>query len=256
MSVTREVQGTRVEERPRRPLPSAWRDLLAAAAVASILAFGAVAALLGDLEAAAYAVAFALSAGLLRVRKGRVGVLVLTLLSLNVLGWMSLGVVSNLRGGEGVVAVAIPALLAALALIAVVAAVADLARRSRPGGSSTAVRGVALGAAGLFLILTAAGALTATETAARAEGDLFVVSNNVLFEPEVLEAEAGEITVRMANRDLFWHTITIDELDVDLPVAVNGERSVTFETPAGTYLYYCRIPGHETRMQGTLVVHE
>jgi hypothetical protein len=137
VSVTREVQGTRVEERAGRPVPSAWRDLLAAAAVASVLAFGAVAALLGDIEAAAYAVAFALGAALLRVRKGRMGVIVLTLLSLNVLGWMSLGVVSNLRGGEGMLAVALPTLLAALALIAVVAGVTDLARRSRPGGSVT-----------------------------------------------------------------------------------------------------------------------
>ena len=256
MSTTREVQGTRAEERVGPRVQSAWRDLLAAAAVASVLAFGVVAALLGDLEAAAYAVAFAVGVALMRVRKGRVGVIVLTLLSVNVLGWMSLGVASNLRNGAGLLAVAIPALLTALALTAVVAGVADLARRSRPGGSSVAVQGVALGAAAVFVLLAGAGLMTTTETAAGAEGDLFVVSNNVLFEPTELEADAGEITVRMANRDLFWHTITIDELEVDLPVAVNGERSVTFEAPAGIYLYYCRIPGHETRMQGTLVVHE
>jgi plastocyanin len=256
MSATSEVKGPPAERLSPQPEDSIWRQLLIAAAIANILAFAAIAVLLGDLEAGAYAVGFAVGLALLRLRRGRLGIVALLLLSANVLGWMSLGVVSNLRNGEGVVAVAIPALLTALSIGAAVAAIADLARRSRPGGSRAAVRGVALAAAVLFAGLVVASAVTSSDAPAAAEGDLTVVSNNVLFEPEELAASAGEITVHMTNRDLFWHTFTIDELDVDLRVAVNGQRAATFDAPAGTYLYYCRIPGHETRMRGTLVVRD
>lgn len=255
MSARRDAETTRTADRSTRSA-SVWRELLVAAATASVIVFLGVAALLVDLEAAAYAGGFALGLGLLRVREGRAGVVVLGLLSLNVLAWMSLAVAGNLRSGQGVLAVAIPAGLAALAFAAVVAAAIDLLRRSRPRGSLAAVRAVALAAALAFLVLVGAGAATSTDAAAGAEGDLVVVSDNVLFEPTELSAPVGQVTVRMANQDLFWHTFTIDELDVDLPVAVNGDRAATFTAPSGTYEYYCRIPGHEMRMRGTLVVTE
>lgn len=242
--------------RQAAPPSSVWRELLVAAATASVIAFLAVAALLADLEAAAYAGGFAVGLGLLKVRTGRVGAVLLGLLSLNVLGWTSLAVASNLRSGQALLAVAIPAGLAALAFVAAVAAAFELARRSQPGGSSTAVRAVTLAAGLAFAVLAGVGALAANGDAAGVEADLVVVSNNVLFEPTELSAAAGQITVRKINQDLFWHTFTIDELGVDLPVAVGGDRTVTFTAPAGTYEYYCRIPGHETRMRGTLVVTE
>ena len=57
------------------------------------------------------------------------------------------------------------------------------------------------------------------------------------------------------NRDLFWHTFTIDALGVDVTAPVGRLRSVTFEARPGTYSYYCRIPGHATLgMRGTITV--
>ena len=256
MSATREAEVPRTGAAPAQREASRWRQLLVAAGSASVLAFVAIAILLRDAEAGAYAGGFVVGLAFLRLRRGWLGPVVLLLLSVNVLAWMSLGVISNLREAQGVLAVAIPAALTVLSSIAVAGAVAELARRVRPGGSLAAVRAVALAGVVVFVVLVAASALTRGDGTDLAEGELFVDSNNILFEPEELEAAAGEITVRMANQDLFWHTFTIDELDVDLFVAVGGERAVTFEAPAGTYPYYCRIPGHETRMQGTLVVHE
>jgi hypothetical protein len=44
------------------------------------------------------------------------------------------------------------------------------------------------------------------------------------YSQSVLVAEAGELTLELANADLFWHTFTVDELGVDLLVTENGER--------------------------------
>ena len=62
------------------------------------------------------------------------------------------------------------------------------------------------------------------------------------------------MTVAVRNRDLFWHTFTIDTLGVDITAPV-GVRSASFEAEPGTYEFYCRIPGHATLgMRGTLTV--
>jgi hypothetical protein len=46
----------------------------------------------------------------------------------------------------------------------------------------------------------------------------------------------------MTNHDLFCHTFTIDELDVDLEAPLGGAREVSFTAPPGTYRFYCRCP--------------
>jgi uncharacterized cupredoxin-like copper-binding protein len=46
----------------------------------------------------------------------------------------------------------------------------------------------------------------------------------------------------------------VDELGVNLWVPVRGERRTAFTAPAGTYEFYCAVPGHEGFMRGSLVV--
>lgn len=85
--------------------------------------------------------------------------------------------------------------------------------------------------------------------------DIRLVSENVAFSQSELTAPAGRVTVELSNRDLFWHTFTIDELGVDLLVPVHGQRSESFAAPPGTYRFVCRIPGHVAAgMEGTLTV--
>jgi len=73
--------------------------------------------------------------------------------------------------------------------------------------------------------------------------------------PETLQASSGQVTVAVRNRDLFWHTFTIDALGVDVRAPVGQLRSATFEARPGTYSFYCRIPGHATLgMRGTVTV--
>ena len=70
-----------------------------------------------------------------------------------------------------------------------------------------------------------------------------------------LRAGAGRVTVAVRNRDLFWHTFTIDRLGVEVRSPVGRLRTATFEARPGRYSFYCAIPGHATLgMRGTLTV--
>jgi plastocyanin len=75
------------------------------------------------------------------------------------------------------------------------------------------------------------------------------------FSPAVFEAEEGEIEVSLVNLDAFDHDFTIDELDLQLLMGPSETVEGTFEADAGTYTFYCSIPGHrEAGMEGTLTV--
>ena len=107
----------------------------------------------------------------------------------------------------------------------------------------------------IFTSLGLVWAMTDAETQVVPEGALEVETTNVAFVPDSLRGAGGELTVAVRNRDLFWHTFTIDALGVDLTAPVGRLRSVTFEAQPGTYSYYCRIPGHATLgMRGTITV--
>ncbi len=85
--------------------------------------------------------------------------------------------------------------------------------------------------------------------------DKLLVTENMAYSRTELATENQEVTMSLANHDLFWHTFTIDELDVDLQVPVGGERHVTFTAAPGKYTFYCAIPGHEALgMQGTITI--
>ena len=224
-----------------------WRRLLVLATAADLVAIVAVAAVLSDPEAAAIGIGFGVGWALLRWRRGFAGRILLGLLFVDVLAWMSLGAITNIRGGEALGAVVVPALLTGISLTGLIATVADgwLTARWAPVGAA---------ALGALAVATAAVGALAAPTVSTIAADARVVSEAVAFDTAALDVEAGEVTVELVNRDLFWHTFTIDELGVDLAVPVNGDRQATFDAPPGTYRFYCRIPGHETRMVGTLTV--
>jgi plastocyanin len=97
--------------------------------------------------------------------------------------------------------------------------------------------------------------MTKAETQAVPQGATEVQTINVAFVPKAFAEPGGKVTVAVRNRDLFWHTFTIDALKVDVRAPVGNLRSVTFEAKPATYTYYCRIPAHATLgMRGTLRV--
>jgi uncharacterized cupredoxin-like copper-binding protein len=108
-------------------------------------------------------------------------------------------------------------------------------------GTATADNGVAAGTA-------AAGAETGTA--------LEVVSYDIYFEPSELMITANtDVTVTLPNEGVTLHNFAIDELGVDVDINPGSTEEVVINAPAGTYEYYCNVPGHkQAGMKGTLTV--
>jgi uncharacterized cupredoxin-like copper-binding protein len=128
-----------------------------------------------------------------------------------------------------------------------------VARRKQDDGRGA--RTLLLGAAALTLVAVVGAVVRSGEAVVAEPGDVRVTSAQVRFQPDRLAASAGRVGVFVENEDLFWHTFTIAELDVDLRVPVGAERRLTFDAAPGSYRFICAIPGHEQAgMDGTLNV--
>jgi plastocyanin len=223
-----------------------WRRLLVAVALvqAAVVILTGVTA--GDREALAIGGAELVAAALLRFRSGLIGRIALAALFLNTAVWMLPAAISNIDHGESVAAVSLPVGLSLLSATGMLAA-----------GAGTRVRGsaaAAVAAVAAFVLVVGAVQLWAGDKGP-GRGDLVVRSKGLRFEPERLSARAGSVTVVMKNTDLFWHTFTIAELDLNVSVPVRGTRRGQFRAPPGTYEFICAVPGHEQAgMDGTLVV--
>jgi nitrite reductase (NO-forming) len=80
---------------------------------------------------------------------------------------------------------------------------------------------------------------------------------DIAFEPTEVTIPANtDVTITLPNNGVAVHNFNIDELGVkseDVPGG--GSTTVTINAPAGTYEFYCSIPGHrEAGMVGTLIV--
>jgi len=129
-----------------------------------------------------------------------------------------------------------------------------------PGAAVGPGRGPAVLAAGAAaVLLVALGAVAVAgptrERAAQGSQRLALQAAGTKFSTTALRARPGQVTVSLANHDLFWHTFTIERLGANVDVPVGGTRSVTFTAAPGTYTFVCTIPGHASAgMRGTLVV--
>jgi plastocyanin len=233
-----------------------WRRLAVVAALADAVVLFGYGVTRGDREALAFAVVMLVALGLLRLGSGLLGLLVLTGLFVNIQFWMFPAANGNATYRVGLVDLLIPASLVAFSLAGLIGAVAAIVRLRDP----RAGRGAAgpTGTVAVIFIFSSLGlvwAMTDADPQVVPEGALEVETTNVAFVPETLRAAGGEVTVAVRNRDLFWHTFTVDALGVDLPAPVGRLRTATFEARPGAYSFYCRIPGHAALgMRGTLTV--
>lgn len=141
-----------------------------------------------------------------------------------------------------------------LVLVALQAALGE--QRRRPATRLPAL----VGGAGLAVSVVAAvlgvGTTLAYDDPVRAAGDLDVRVERYEWAPKALEAQAGEVTVFVANSDAARHTFTIRELGVTIDVPANHAARVRFEAPVGTYRFECTVDGHDhVGIRGTLFLH-
>jgi plastocyanin len=78
------------------------------------------------------------------------------------------------------------------------------------------------------------------------------------FDQTELSAKAGKVTIDFNNPSPIPHNVVIEQNGKELagfePIA-EGEEEVSAELKAGTYTFFCSVPGHrEAGMEGTLTV--
>jgi plastocyanin len=233
-----------------------WRWLLVAAAAGLLVLSLGQAVVRGDREALGLAVVILLGLALTRRGTGTLGAGFLLAVFGDFLLWTMLAAMNNLRHGEEPEDVTLPAVLAVLSLSGLVACWVVIARRRQPQAGGVAV--ALTPAAAVFVVVMLLGFAVAypeTPETQRRGAVVAIESRNAAYSITSLAAPRGQVTVVLTNRDLFWHTFTIDQLKVDLEAPLGGTREVTFTAPAGSYRFYCRVPAHAAAgMHGTLTI--
>ena len=80
---------------------------------------------------------------------------------------------------------------------------------------------------------------------------------DIAFDPKDVTIPANtDVTVTLPNNGVAVHNFNIDELGIKTEdVPGGGSTTVTINAPAGTYEFYCGVPGHrEAGMVGTITV--
>jgi plastocyanin/mono/diheme cytochrome c family protein len=101
-----------------------------------------------------------------------------------------------------------------------------------------------------------AGAASPTPTGATPPGPT-VTMVDIGFQPTAITIPANtDVTINLVNTGSSVHTFDIDALNVKSgDVAGGSTKTIVVNAPAGTYQFYCAVPGHkEAGMVGTLTV--
>jgi plastocyanin len=100
------------------------------------------------------------------------------------------------------------------------------------------------------------GDATADGDATTPGGVILIEAGDLYFDPEEVSAEAGTVEFSLVNVGAVEHDLVIEEAgDTEVAYAEPGETVTgSIELEAGTYTYYCSIPGHRAAMEGTLEV--
>lgn len=84
-------------------------------------------------------------------------------------------------------------------------------------------------------------------------------SGALAYEPDKLDAKAGEVKVDFTNDSPVPHDVVFEDSagkEVAKTPVITGESSTTeFDAKPGDYTFFCSVPGHEAGgMKGTLTV--
>ncbi len=236
----------------------ARRIALVAGAGTAALTFG-LAVGLRDPDALVLTIALALGVAVAS-RRPLLGGVALGVLLLDVIAWMGLALLSHLGHDDPTASVVLSALLVVSSAVGFAALVVSLGSRldhedapraaRRPRPSLGAGLGLLWGLAAVAVVAAAPSMVAVPEGG---EGRVVVSMRNNRFTTTHLESRSGWVKLVVANPDLFWHTFTVPDLDIDIAVPVGSVREADANLPVGTYQYVCRVPGHG-RMLGVLVV--
>jgi plastocyanin len=99
------------------------------------------------------------------------------------------------------------------------------------------------------------------ETITATGGKVTIEARDTKFNAETIDATAGDLDITLVEKGNLEHTLVVEDADgtkVDGRLEVSGSGSTdtsTYPLQAGTYDFYCDIPGHRGQgMEGTIVV--
>ena len=121
-----------------------------------------------------------------------------------------------------------------------------------PASSSGAPAGTPAPPSGASGTAPSSSATTSLKLAANPTGQL-------AYDAKSLRAKAGKVTIGFTNAAPLEHNVTIGQGSAVLGATPTfrggGERTITLTLKAGTYTFYCSVPGHrQAGMEGTLNV--
>jgi plastocyanin len=84
-------------------------------------------------------------------------------------------------------------------------------------------------------------------------------SGALSYNTTTLHAKPGKVTIVFTNTSPLSHNVTVESSAGaklgTTPIFTGGVRSLTLDLKAGTYTFFCAVPGHrQAGMQGTLTV--
>lgn len=153
-------------------------------------------------------------------------------------------------------------LLSAAALALGVAACGGGSSSSSSGGGG----GTTAAATSSSAAATGTGTSASSGTSSAAAGGSGAVaiaanpSGSLSYDKKTLSAKAGKVTITMTNMSPVGHNITIQQgtsgaVLGSTPTFQGGSKSVSVTLKAGTYTFFCSVPGHRAGgMVGTLTV--
>lgn len=133
------------------------------------------------------------------------------------------------------------------------------------GGSSSSSTSSASPAATSASTSSSAAATSSSAAAGATAGathlTLMAMANGqLMFDHKTLTAKAGTVTITFTNGSPEQHNLTIQKgtngaVVGATPTFDGGSKTLTVKLTAGTYTFYCSVPGHrQGGMQGTLTV--
>ncbi|MFI5009294.1 MAG: plastocyanin/azurin family copper-binding protein [Solirubrobacterales bacterium] len=145
-----------------------------------------------------------------------------------------------------------------LAAAALVAGLAGCGSSSTSSTSSTTESSTAPS------VTTTASASATTTAAAAPSGAAQVVKlaanpeGSLSYDTTTLTAHPGKVTIEFTNMAPLQHNVTVESSGSTLgatPTFSGATKSLTLDLKAGTYTFFCSVPGHrQGGMQGTLTV--
>jgi plastocyanin len=103
---------------------------------------------------------------------------------------------------------------------------------------------------------------SSTATTTSASQTLSLAANRegqLAYNTKTLTANAGSVSIDMTNMSPLMHNVTIESSSHQIlgatPTFQGGSRTLTLDLKAGTYKFFCSVPGHRVAgMEGTLTV--